>query len=183
MNNTCHVTIHLNARLQPMHRHDLEDAIQLVLGKLKLGAVDGGGTLQKRSGEIEACDIELSLQDTEPATMETLIRLINGLGVPKGSEIQYGTATIPVGTQGGLALYLNGTQLPAEVYQTCDINEVIATIEHLLGDTGRMYSYWEGPQDTALYFYGNSYEEMLEKVQPFLKAHPLCQKCRVEQIA
>ena len=40
------LTLNLNSRLQPMHRHDLEDALQEILEKGKLGEVTGGGTLQ-----------------------------------------------------------------------------------------------------------------------------------------
>lgn len=33
------LTLNLNSRLQPMHRHDLEDALQEILEKGKLGEV------------------------------------------------------------------------------------------------------------------------------------------------
>ena len=80
-------------------------------------------------------------------------------------------------------MYLNGTELPAEVYQTSDINYVIEKLNELLALSGQLYSWWEGPQDTALYFYGVSFAEMKEKMADFLAEYPLCQKCRVEQIA
>ena len=52
------LTLNLNSRLQPMHRHDLEDALQEILEKINLGEVMGGGTLQNpQTGEIESCDI------------------------------------------------------------------------------------------------------------------------------
>ena len=54
------LTLNLNSRLQPMHRHDLEDALQEILEKINLGEVMGGGTLQNpQTGEIESCDIEI----------------------------------------------------------------------------------------------------------------------------
>lgn len=31
------LTLNLNSRLQPMHRHDLEDALQEILEKINLG--------------------------------------------------------------------------------------------------------------------------------------------------
>ena len=55
------LTLNLNSRLQPMHRHDLEDALQEILEKGKLGEVTGGGTLQRQTGEIVSCDIEIHL--------------------------------------------------------------------------------------------------------------------------
>ena len=57
------LTLNLNSRLQPMHRHDLEDALQEILEKGKLGEVTGGGTLQRQTGEIVSCDIEIHLND------------------------------------------------------------------------------------------------------------------------
>lgn len=44
------VVLKLNARLQPMHRHELEDAIQGVLEKEQMGEVTGGGTVQNPDG-------------------------------------------------------------------------------------------------------------------------------------
>ena len=44
------LTLNLNSRLQPMHRHDLEDALQEILEKGKLGEVTGVGTLQSPHG-------------------------------------------------------------------------------------------------------------------------------------
>jgi hypothetical protein len=82
-----------------------------------------------------------------------------------------------------MAIYLDGTDLGTDVYSSCDINVVISECEELLGEHGRQLSYWEGPEETALYFYGSSFAQMKAKVSPFLVAYPLCQNCRVIQIA
>ena len=65
----------------------------------------------------------------------------------------------------------------------CDVNVVIEELERSLAESGRMYSYWEGAKETALYFYGADFEEMRERMQEFLAEYPLCAKCRVVQIA
>lgn len=39
---------------------------------------------------------------------------------------------IQVGTLEGLAYYLNGAELPKEVYETCDINYVIDQMEQAM---------------------------------------------------
>ena len=135
------------------------------------------------SGEIESCEIVLLMRDTESDTIEALVDILNTLGVPKGSDIRYEQNQLAVGNMEGLALYLNGTDLAPEVYRVCDINAVIEELERLLADSGRMYSYWEGPKETALYFYGAGYEEMYGKMKEFLEEYPLCVKCRVERIA
>lgn len=179
------VTLQLNARFQPMHRHNLEDALEKILDKEHLGEVYGGGTCQLPSGEIEYCDIEINLRDRTPQTLIRLKEIINALGIPKGSKLHThkDDVVIPLGSQEGLAVYLNGTQLPDEVYAECDVNYVIERMEELMNGAGRMYSYWEGPNDTALYFYGESYEQMLSAVQDFLNEYPLCRKCKVNKIA
>lgn len=187
---SCHVTLNLNARFQPMHRHDLEDALEEILSKHKLGYVDGGGTMQSASGEIESCDIELMLKDNTEEGLTSLESIIEKLGVAKGSKLLLWNEADedvwcerPVGNLEGMALYLNGTDLPAEVYQTSDINYVIEQTESLIKGIGAMYSWWEGPQNTALYFYGESYEKMLAAIKNFTEEYPLCQKCVITQIA
>ena len=60
---------------------------------------------------------------------------------------------------------------------------VIEQMEQAMEGIGRMYSYWEGSTYTALYFYGTSFAEMKEKIEPFIASYPLCQKSRIEQIA
>ena len=89
----------------------------------------------------------------------------------------------PIGSFEGLAIYLSGTELPDEVYEKCDVNVVVESIEDILDDNGLMLSHMDGAQDTALYFYGFSFEEMKEAITPFLNEYPLCKGCRVVQIA
>lgn len=179
----CEVTICLNARFQPMHRHQLEDVLEELLKKKELGEPEGGGTVQMPSGEIESCEIVLLLRDTGEETIRELVDMIDDLGVPKGSKIRYEECTLPIGSMEGLALYLNGTDLPEEVYRVYDINSVIERLGSLLAESGRIYSYWEGARETALYFYGDSYAAMADRMKRFLEVHPLCEKCRVERIA
>ena len=185
-----HVTLNLNARLHPMHRYDLEVALEEILSERKLGCVDGGGTMQLPSGEIEFCDIELMLQDNTEESLTSLESIIEKLGVAKGSKLLLWNEADedvwcerPVGNLEGMALYLNGTDLPAEVYQTSDINYVIEQTKSLIKGIGAMYSWWEGPQNTALYFYGESYDKMFAAIKNFTEEYPLCQKCVIKQIA
>jgi hypothetical protein len=108
---------------------------------------------------------------------------LNRLGAPKGSKLILEKREIPFGVNEGLAVFLNGMDLPDEVYRDCDINHVIDECERLMGDGGKMLSYWQGSRDTGLYFYGPSFAKMKAAVEPFLASYPLCQKCRTEQIA
>lgn len=177
------ITLKLNARFQPKHRFELEDALQEILEKNQMGEITGGGTAQNSDGEIACCDIEICLAEDQKDAVEWLVDLLNHIGIPKGSVLQGVTPEIEVGTLEGLAYYSNGVDLPDEVYKNCDINYVCEQMEKAIEGIGRMYSYWEGSRDTALYFYGTSYAEMKKRMEPFIASYPLCQKCRVEQIA
>ena len=177
------LTLKLNARFQPKHRFELEDALQEILDQAHMGEVTGGGTAQNSEREIIYCEIEIQLSKDDPDSIKWLVNLLNAIGIPKGSVLQGIEPEIEVGTLEGLAYYSNGVDLPDEVYQTCDINYVIEQMEQAMEGIGRMYSYWEGARYTALYFYGKSFSEMKQSIEPFLAEYPLCQKSRIEQIA
>ena len=83
----------------------------------------------------------------------------------------------------GLAIYLNGTDLDPEVYANNDVNELIEQLQKAAEGIGRFDSYWQGGEETALYFYGESFAGMKSVLAPVMDGHPLCQKSRVEQIA
>lgn len=85
------LTLKLNARFQPKHRFELEDAIQEILEKKQIGEVTGGGTTQDSNGEIVCCDIEIYLKDDEKINVKWLINLLNKIGIPRGSELLGGT--------------------------------------------------------------------------------------------
>jgi hypothetical protein len=90
---------------------------------------------------------------------------------------------IPFGDSAGLAVYLNGTDLPSHVYQECDANVVRSEMHRLLEGIGSVVSEWDGPTETAIYAYGASFKEMSERLAAFLTTYPLCERCRVVQIA
>ena len=164
-------TLQLNAKLQPFDRHDLEDIIDEFLSKEDLGETSGGGTLMSKEGEIEYCDIEISLNDTANA-VEKLLRKLEDIGIPKGSKLYNENFSQEIGS------------LPKEVYETSDINVVFDTVCEILKDILVLTSYHEGSKDTALYFYikGN-FAEAKEQIKDFITTYPLCEKCRIVQIA
>ena len=181
---SAYLTAQLNARLQPMHRGELfEDPLDEALQELGLGSVSGGGTQLSESGEVDYCDIEIDVAVLDERSVQAIINLLEGLGAPRGSKLKAGEQELPFGNTEGLALYLNGTDLPDEVYKACDSNVVYTEVQRLIGDRGEIYSHWQGPKETALYLYGNSFQEMRDSIAEFLATYPLCQKCRVEQIA
>jgi hypothetical protein len=175
----------LNAKLQPMHRGEIfEDPLDEELKKSSLGSVSGGGTQMAKTGEVECCDIEVEVGTASEEVAAKIVRILERLGAPKGSKLTLARDhEIPFGLTEGLAVYLNGTDLPEAIYKECDSNFVYSEFDRLLEGQGQVFSYWQGPSETAFYIYGNSFATMNERLQPFLSSYPLCQRCRVVQIA
>ena len=176
------VLLHLNARLQPVHRVEFfEEVLEELIAKYKLGQFMGGGTLQSASGEIVSCDVEMMIRKDKLEQFLTFLHEMDN--IPKGSTMIVGNEEREIGFAEGLALYLNGTELPPEIYENCDINYLIELLEDALEDLVQAFSYWEGNRDTALYYYGSSYEEIKEKIMPIVESYPLCALCKIERIA
>lgn len=180
--NMVSVWLHLNARLQPIHREEIfEELFQEILSGYKFGELLGGGTLQMPTGEIKSCAVELMIRRER---LEEFCALVAEMDIiPNGSKLIIGEEEISLGSAEGLAIYLNGTDLPPEIYEHCDINYLIEQLDLALEDTKQGFSYWEGDSETALYYYGRSYAEIAAKISPIVEKYPLCAKCRMEQIA
>jgi hypothetical protein len=176
----------LNARLQPLHRGEhFEEGLDDKLRETRVGEISGGGTMQSQTGEIEYCDIEVRLVQPSPENERLIIETLEALGAPKGSKLEIAAAerVIPFGVNEGLAVYLNWTDLSSETYRKCDVDFVQSEFERLLEGEGHVFSSWKGPTETAVYMYGPSYAEMTKRLEPFIRAYPLCDKCRMTQIA
>lgn len=128
-------------------------------------------------------DVEIELNEGSEEIYTALIATLETLGAPKGSllHIESEDRTIPFGVTEGLAVYLNGADLPKEVYAGNDINDFIEQLEAALGERGRFLSYWEGERETGLYLYGPSSAAMAEALRALLEAHPLSQLHRLKQ--
>ena len=174
--------ITLNARLRPLDRGRLyEDPLQEVLDDRLPGSdISGGGTLMAPGGEPLVCDLDVEREGDPEAGLALVIETLQNLGAPKGSKArpEEGEA-VGFGTSEGLGVYLNGTDLPAQVYEESDVNELIGLLEAALGDSGSIHSYWEGPRETALYFYGPSAQRMRDLMRDVLGSHPLAQQSRL----
>jgi len=180
------IVANLNARIMPLDRAELfEDPLDELLSEMSIGEITGGGTLQSKSGEIEYCDIEIEVNNSNENTIQLIKNKLEELGAPKGSKliIESTDKETPIGTYEGLAVYLNGTELPDNVYEECDSNVIYDELNRLLTGVGAVKSHWQGSTETALYIYGISFNQMHELIKDFLETYPMCQKCRVEKIA
>ena len=181
-----YIVANMNARIQPMHRGEIfEDPLDEELSQNNIGEVSGGGTLQSKSGEIESCDIEILVHDSSDDVINLIKDKLEKLGTPKGSKIVVESTgiEIPFGHLEGLAIYLNGTDLDDSVYQDCDSNFVHSELDRLTKGKGKVFSYWQGATETAIYLYGDSFIEMKSLILELTDNYPLCQKCRIEQVA
>lgn len=184
---TLSVTAQLNQKLMPVERGErYEDPLQEELEKHGFGETDGGGTMTAKSGEIEFIDIQMNLTKTNES-IAFVIKRLESYGAPKGSKLIIGAGRqrreIPFGQSEGFGVYLDGVNLPDEVYKTCDVNLVIEEFKKLLKGHGSVQGYWQGPTETALYVYGDNAEEMKAKIAGFLASYPLCRGARVVTIA
>ena len=176
----------LNARVQPMDRGEyFEEPLDKVLKSEGIGEVTGGGTLlADEPYGIEYSDIEIMVHEASDSVVQKIIAELEKLGAPRGSILKFEDRDdMPFGRLEGMAVFLDGVNLPAEVYETSDVNHIIDTCDQLIEGVGQMQGYWEGSQETALYFYGTSFDEMQTLTADFLATEPLCQNARIEKIA
>jgi hypothetical protein len=79
-------------------------------------------------------------------------------------------------------VHLDGTGLPADVYQQCDL----ATIEDRLTEViareglGEFDGNEVGPHETTLFMYGPDAERLFAGIEQTLRGYPLCRGARVE---
>ena len=177
----------LNARVQPIDRGEyFEDPLDEALKSSKIGEVTGGGTqLADEPDGIEFCDVEIMAVDFSDETIAFVVETLEKLGAPKGSRLLLDGRDdeVPFGKLEGLGLFLNGTDLPKEVYEASDVNEIIAECERLMQDIGSFRGHWGGSEETALYFYGSTFAEMEAAISEYIATDPGCDLSRIVQIA
>lgn len=181
-NRVAKVHVHINARLQPKHRDKrFEGPLSEILARLAPGSeIVGGGTLLSAEREPLSCDIEFFWAGEPERATAAIVDMLEQNGIPRGSYVSVNGGTQrDIGMFEGVGVYLNGTDLPDQVYAESDVNELITHSHAALGGRGELYSWWKGPRETALYFYGPSAATVRELLGPVLDSDPLAQRCRV----
>lgn len=176
------VTIELNARLQPIHRGYLfEDPLVELLETNQYGSVFGGNSVTHASGELATSHISIDLFEDKPDALPAVARALETLGAPTGSSITDETTStrLSVGSYEGIGLYLNGSDLNPSIYASCDSHFVYTELDRLLKGSARVYSYWEGPEETAFYMYGPDTDEIRKRIDTFRDSYPLCEGSRL----
>ncbi|MAG94164.1 MAG: hypothetical protein CMJ48_10490 [Planctomycetaceae bacterium] len=174
------VVFTLNGPIQPMDRGDIfEDPLDEQLAAHGSGEIVGGGTGIRDDGEVNFCDSEVELADE--SQLPNVVAFLESRGAPKGSyySVEESDEKHYFGHAEILAVYLNGTDLPDEVYDNNDTQEVYDTINELVEGSGMIMCHWIGPSETALYIFGPSAAVNRGKIQNYVAEHPLCQKSRL----
>lgn len=179
------MSITLNARLRPLDRGARYEIplLEAIATAMPGSRVTGAGTLLSAVREPLYADIDLDVEGDARQALALVTAALEAAGAPKGSQAQLEEGDpVPFGVTEGLAVYLNGTDLPDEVYASSDVNDLIAALLERLGAEGDMQSYWEGPRETALYLYGPSAARLDGLTASVLARYPLAQRCRVVQL-
>jgi hypothetical protein len=165
--------------IEPIDRGNrYEDPLHEVLEAAQAGAVTGGGSQLTESGGIEFVDVEIELANLD-AAIDLVANTLEAAGAPQGSEIRHEDKVVRVfGRQQCLAIYLDGTSLPGEVYANLDFDHVVSEIGTVAGPDS-YHGCWQGPEETGLYFFGSDAEEMFTRVEPLLRTLPIGQNARV----
>jgi hypothetical protein len=167
--------------IEPIDRGErYEDPLQAVLDETNIGRVTGGGSQLNELGAIDYADVEI-----EFANLDAAVRIVSDAleksGAPQGSELihaQDGRVLREFGTHQCLAIYLDGTSLPDEVYAELDFDAVVSEIGTAAGPAS-YHGFWQGAEETGLFFFGSDADDMFARVEPVLRKLPIGQNARV----
>jgi hypothetical protein len=78
------VIARLNARAQPIDRGEVfEDPLDGILQAAGIGSITGGGTQLGEEGEIEFCDLEISVPEASDAVLAAIREALAGWACPR----------------------------------------------------------------------------------------------------
>ncbi len=149
----------------------------------RLGDVVGWSTRMSAELEIESVEFDLDLVNLDEGVNIAKL-LLEESGAPAGSELRIEQGgeekIIPFGKKEGLAIYLDGINLPDSVYERCTCDSLAFQINGALTSVeGEIRGSWVGRNETAIYIYGPNAEIMFSAIEPFLTSYPLCQNSRI----
>jgi hypothetical protein len=175
------VLARLYEHIEPMDRGErYEDPLQARLEEMGIGRVTGGGSQLDELGGITYADVEMELANVEDA-LRIVVEALEAAGAPQGSQLIHGSDSRVLREFGKLqclAVFLDGTSLPDEVYADLDFEAVVAAIGGAAGDNSYR-GFWQGPQETGLFLFGADAEAMFARVEPVLRQLPIGQNARV----
>ena len=167
--------------IEPIDRGErYEDPLDDALKQRGAGRVTGGGSQLDELGAITFADLEIELADLGGA-LQVVAGALEAAGAPEGSELLLASDERVLRTFGKLqclAVFLDGTSLPDEVYAELDFDAVVEELGAAAGE-GSFRGFWQGPEETGLFFFGPDAEAMLARVEPALRRLPIGQNARI----
>jgi hypothetical protein len=178
------IEIHLNARLEPAMRVPFfEKRLIRLLRRHGWGPrVTGGGTMFSAAGEPMSCDVVVEIPGEPHRALALAVAMLDYMGAPKGSSATRTDTDerMELGRYDGVGLYLNGTDLPDQVYDEYPVDLFLDRVAQKgMYEVTGYWQYWHGPRETAVYFYGPSEEKMRTALQPLIEQERLAQGSRV----
>ena len=183
-----YIVAQLNDKVGPIDRSlTYEEPLDEFLKLKYYGEITGGGTGQEKTGEIAFCDLEIEIHSKElsDAMFNDIIQKLEDLQAPRGSKliIESINKEISFGIKEGLGLYMPNSNFPQESCDGYDINFAYSEMLRLMNIDPNVDRSWGGQEETALYFYGESFETMNDAIADFVQSYPLCKNARIFQIA
>ncbi len=176
----------LNMKLEVEHRDEIEDFFAELFEETGLGKIAyGGGISYLDNNEVDFCDIDLDFKDEK--SINAFIDNAAHFPIAKDSTLIYEDKKISIGEKEGLALYFNNNDLPELPKEDLEEDPLIDLIDELDSSLEKeecdfFFSYFEDSKITALYYYGESFDEMLSLFDTTLKNNVLCKKVKVVQL-
>ena len=175
------VVARLYEHMEPIDRGNrYEDPLQAVLDETKAGRVTGGGSQLNEFGGIDYADIEIELSNLDGA-LRIVSEALEKSGAPKGSELIHaedGRVLREFGTHECLAIYLDGSSLPDDVYANLDFDAVVSEIATAAGPDS-YHGFSQGAEETGLFYFGANADDLFARVEPVLRSLPIGQNARV----
>ena len=173
------ITARFYEHIEPIDRGArYEDPLDAVLRARGLGSVSGGGSQLNELGGISFAEIEIDLANLDDG-LQVVVDALEQAGAPEGSEILRGREVLRrFGDRQAVAIYLDGVSLPDEVYANLDFGQTVAALETAAG-AGSFRGFWQGPEETGLFFFGGNAEEMFQRMELVLRQLQIGQNARV----
>jgi hypothetical protein len=150
------------------------------LGEDAISIVGEGSAFTKELG-IEYVNLELELSDL--SLIPTIIEILEKQGAPKGSQLKFSNldkkTTVEFGTSECLALFLDGVNLPDEVYQSTDIDELVLKLCESSEGGAEYRASWAGEYETSIHFFCDDADAMFRRMESVIRTYPLCRNCRI----
>lgn len=171
--------------IEPIDRGErYEDPLTKVLEARGLGEVTGGGSQLDQNFRIAFVDLEIQLANLEQG-LPLVTSSLTEFGAPKGSKLIFerdGTShEMMFGTLELAELYLDGVNLPPEVYEALDFEAFHHALRTSLasGGIGEPRGVWTGDTETAVFIFAPLAKNVPPILAGLVQAHPILSNARV----